>query len=95
MAMTKRPTRRVFFAIVMIAMLTVTTGLMADEEDTGGEYSEGYCLNLATRCGDQCLNEWYSCRTFGVNADICQNQYDWCLDDCMGYSGWWCGYRQV
>jgi hypothetical protein len=93
--MTKGPMRRVFVAIVMIAMLAVTTGVMAEEEGGGGEYTEGYCLDLATRCGSQCLGGWASCRDAGVNADTCQDQYDWCIDDCQGYADWWCGFRQV
>ena len=91
--MTKGPMKRVFVAIVMVAMLAVTTGVMAEEEG-GGEYTDGYCQNVATQCGSECLGGWYTCRNAGANADLCQDQYDWCIDDCQSGADWWCGFRQ-
>jgi len=96
MGMTKRATKRVVFAMVMMAMLICTTSLMAEPEEGGGEDIEGYCQNLTMRCNSNCLNAWYGCRSMNQNPDTCQDQYDWCMDECMGMAGdFWCGYRQV
>ena len=91
---TKRPTKRVFLALLMIAMLLFTASLTAEEETGGGEDTAGYCQNVATMCNSQCLSSWYACRSLDNDADLCQRQYDWCREDCIS-GDFWCGYRQV
>ena len=92
--MTKRAMQRVVVALVMVATLMMTTSLMAEQETVGGEEDmSGYCQNVAVQCGSTCLSSWYACRNMGQNADLCQDQYDWCIDDCM-VSDFWCGFRQ-
>jgi hypothetical protein len=72
--------------MVMMAMLMGTNALTADDTDS-------WCQYAAQTCNSQCFSAWYGCRSMGNNPDLCQVQYDWCMDDCMG--DYWCGFRQV
>jgi hypothetical protein len=80
----------------MLVLLMGTVSVTAEQETGGGEETAGYCQNLTINCSNQCLGSWYGCRSLGTaSPELCQDQYDWCMDSCMGSAGdFWCGYRQ-
>lgn len=89
----KRVLKRVFFAMVMMAMLMVTVSLTAEEG--GGEDIEGYCSSLYGHCSNECAPGLNACLGMGNDFLFCHDQYGWCFDECVGGGDFWCGFRQV